>query len=587
MWMALYLKLQTNHFGDPMRLIIRSSEGAGFIRKLPPHVRSVITYRKSTEDWGLPLDAYVIQTILKCIPDIDLEPAMEAYIEYLGNHQQEIRDAVAIPYEYPEYRGRLYPAQHSAVKFLEVAKKAILGFDMGTGKTVIASAAVRLLDRKRVLIICVDTVKWNWESYLQEWAKRKDTFIVEATWKGVIPDKIITGTTDKRTERLELLRQSRDPMIVIMNYQQAQIHQETLKNMRFDCVICDEAHRITNRKHLTKNKALTISRAIHEIAVRAPYVWLLTGTAIRNTHDDLFNLLRMCDPYRFGSYNNFLSLYFNTVTGFNGYPEPAGIKDLNYFNTMLGHYMLVRTIKDIYPDMPDKIYQDMYVRMLPDQLSVYRKMEREFSAVVQADIGNGLTAPKLKIATNTISQMMALRQIALTPALLGSSIVSSGKLQALEELFKDIQETDTKVLLFTWFKSFIPYVEQILNNLRITYAVISGDVPSQERKNVEADLNSGKTQVVIGTLRSMSEGMNLQAATTVIFCDYDWTPAVNNQAEARVYRGGIETSPTIVRLIHKDSIDEDILKVVAYKEQIVDETTGAVEVMRKILERNR
>jgi len=81
----------------------------------------------------------------------------------------------------------------------------------------------------------------------------------------------------------------------------------------------------------------------------------------------------------------------------------------------------------------------------------------------------------------------------------------------------------------------------------------------------------------------MGEGMNLQAAGTAIFCDLDWVPANNLQAEDRIHRGDIKKSPNIVRLYHPKTVDEDIWATCARKDDLIDEAIGSAETIRNML----
>lgn len=56
-------------------------------------------------------------------------------------------------------------------------------------------------------------------------------------------------------------------------------------------------------------------------------------------------------------------------------------------------------------------------------------------------------------------------------------------------------------------------------------------------------------------------GINLASANTVIFYDISFNPSVEKQAEDRVHRLGQTRDVTVTKLITKDSIEENILKL--------------------------
>jgi S-(hydroxymethyl)glutathione dehydrogenase/alcohol dehydrogenase len=65
-------------------------------------------------------------------------------------------------------------------------------------------------------------------------------------------------------------------------------------------------------------------------------------------------------------------------------------------------------------------------------------------------------------------------------------------------------------------------------------------------------------------------GLNIQAAQVVILMEPQLKPSTENQAIARVYRMGQSRNVMVHRLIAEDSIDEDMVRLIAKKQQIFD-----------------
>ena len=146
-----------------------------------------------------------------------------------------------------------------------------------------------------------------------------------------------------------------------------------------------------------------------------------------------------------------------------------------------------------------------------------------------------------------------------------------------------LQDIEGSFIVFSCFRKFLSYVSEVLEELKIPFGFIVGGQSSWERAEVVSALNSGKIRAVLGTIQSMGEGLNLQAARTAIFCDTDWVPAVNEQAEARIHRGAITERPVIIRLFHPGTVEADIRMACRRKERIAGETTGQVEAVREML----
>jgi len=67
----------------------------------------------------------------------------------------------------------LYPYQIEGVKFLVSNEHALLADDMGTGKTVMSTVALKLLMRsntiKKALILCPPSVLYEWKRHIADW----------------------------------------------------------------------------------------------------------------------------------------------------------------------------------------------------------------------------------------------------------------------------------------------------------------------------------------------------------------------------------------------------------------------------------
>jgi len=67
------------------------------------------------------------------------------------------------------------------------------------------------------------------------------------------------------------------------------------------------------------------------------------------------------------------------------------------------------------------------------------------------------------------------------------------------------------------------------------------------------------------------QGLNIQFARVVILMEPQFKPSTESQAIARVYRMGQGRKVIVHRLIAKDSIDEDLVELIKYKQQIFDD----------------
>ena len=74
----------------------------------------------------------------------------------------------------------------------------------------------------------------------------------------------------------------------------------------------------------------------------------------------------------------------------------------------------------------------------------------------------------------------------------------------------------------------------------------------------------GKTNLCCISLRAAS-GLNLQAATCVVFGELDWSPAVHSQAEDRAHRIGQKDSLLCYYLVSPKGSDADMQEALGLK----------------------
>lgn len=534
------------------------------------------TARWSNRDraWTIPPDPTILRRLIVCFPNYTISPALDGHLAYLMGRQQGIYDASCV--DAPVAPGKpeqLMPFQSASVRALEAAGSFILAHQMGLGKTPIVCQALEYLGASRNLIVCPSAVRWSWVEHLKRWSGMDNIYVVSSTPVKTDNATVIHRNRDKLIEKaLE-----EDNTTIVLGYEMLKKHLGNLLRYEYDVIVFDEAHRIKNRKAQVTQAAMQMSN----VCARR---WLLTGTPIRNNYTDLYTLLSIVDPMRFTSYWNFVNLYLETTPNIFGGVDVVGLKNEEEFNSMLSVYMYKLTKEEVMPELPPIIYETSKLPMNTEQARAYKQMEEEFMLYIEDEMKETGYADPIITAPNTVAKIIRLRQICLMPEMIGGP-ADSAKLDWLEDRVEEYLEQGERLLIFSFFRQFIDYVENMLEHKGMYFGRITGDVSSEDRYRVQQQLTGGDIDIVIGTGQTMGEGMNLQAATTAIFCDLDWVPAVNQQAEERIQRGDIKKSPNVVRLYHPDTIEQDIMAVLHRKERITSKATGQVEAIRNLLSR--
>lgn len=320
------------------------------------------------------------------------------------------------------------------------------------------------------------------------------------------------------------------------------------------CVIADEAQHIKNRR--TKNaKALT--------ALRAEGRFLLTGTPIENSIQDLMSLLDFIMP---GGWT----------------PIPAGARsdERRWHERRLldqaAPYILRRVKSEVAKELPEKIEQVLFMEMTPAQRKTYdaarQHAETEISNMEQSGASEGAVRMK------TLTQLLRLRQTCCDPRLLDKDLepAASAKLNSFLELLEESMDGGHRILVFSQFVSLLSILKEELDTQNLPYCYIDG---STRNRMAEVDRfnDSSKIPVFLISLKAGGTGLNLTGADTVVHFDPWWNPAAEAQATDRAHRIGQTKIVTSYKLIISDSVEEKVLSLQAQKRKLLQDVFEASE----------
>jgi ERCC4-related helicase len=171
-----------------------------------------------------------------------------------------------------------------------LSKGVILADEVGLGKTIEAGLVIaqRWAERKRhILLIVPAFLRKQWEQELQD--------------KFFLPVKILDSKKFKEAQANgETNPLNTNSHIVICSYAFAAEQSDRLKNVEWDLVVIDEAHRLRNVYKSSNKQAKVIAEALHE----RPKL-LLTATPLQNNLMELYGLVSIIDPHTFGDPESF------------------------------------------------------------------------------------------------------------------------------------------------------------------------------------------------------------------------------------------------------------------------------------------
>ncbi|NBQ98558.1 MAG: DEAD/DEAH box helicase, partial [Microbacteriaceae bacterium] len=296
-----------------------------------------------------------------------------------------------------------------------------------------------------------------------------------------------------------------------------EISEQEISALAVDTVIVDEAHYI---KNISTGRTRTIAKWLE----RAPNVIFLTGTPLENRVDEFIALAKLLDS-KMGNELSRVAL-------------AAGPES---FRRTVAPIYLRRNTEEVLKELPELI------------------------EVVEYCTWEGVDKQKY-IDAVAAGNFMAMRRAAFAPA----PEMLPSKLERLLELVDESIETGQKVIVFSYFRSVIEQVMAALGERAI--GPITGSVSSSQRQSIVDQFQESPTPLaLVGQIQAAGTGLNIQAASVVILCEPQIKPSLEVQAIARAHRMGQVRKVQIHRLILPESVDEQMLAMLARKQSEFDD----------------
>jgi superfamily II DNA/RNA helicase len=205
----------------------------------------------------------------------------------------------------------LNPHQIDAALFAfrsPLSRGAILADEVGLGKTIEAGLIISQLwaeNKRRILCIVPAALRSQWNSELLE------KFFIESE---ILESK---GYNDY------IKREGTNPFnklgkVIICSYQFVKSKEVDVRDMPWDLVVIDEAHRLRN----VYKKSNKIAKSILDSITIRPKI-LLTATPLQNSLMELYGLVSFIDPHVFGNESSFRDQFAKRVADTGQYEFEA------------------------------------------------------------------------------------------------------------------------------------------------------------------------------------------------------------------------------------------------------------------------
>ncbi|MCI9048526.1 MAG: ATP-dependent helicase [Hungatella sp.] len=416
----------------------------------------------------------------------------------------------------------------------------ILADDMGLGKTI--QVICVLLDQAQrekamSLIVCPASLVYNWESEMERFAPSLKTLLV----------------TGPSREREEMLAHAQEYDVVVTSYDLLRRDLHLYEGLSFRFQVIDEAQYI-------KNPGTQNARAVK--SVRAATRYALTGTPVENRLGELWSIFDYLMPGFLYSYQKFKKAYEGPIV------KDGDEETLKRLLQMTGPFILRRLKRDVLEELPGKLESVVYSRMDGEQKDLYAAnvwhLKKQMAQQNKIEILSGLTR---------------LRQVCCDPRLVYEDYRGgSAKLETCMDLVRSGILAGHRILLFSQFTSMLHLIGQQMERDGIAFSMLTGETPKEERARLVSRFGTDDAKVFLISLKAGGTGLNLTAADMVIHYDPWWNVAAQNQATDRAHRIGQEKEVVVFKLITRDTIEENIMKLQKAKEMLADQvvTEGMV-----------
>ena len=430
--------------------------------------------------------------------------------------------------DYAPYSNRVpYDHQKIAIEKLLGNNKYILADDMGVGKTTSAIIAAIESKAKKVLIICPATLKLNWKREIENYSDDDISIIKGKEWSSA---KFVIINYD-----------------ILKNFHSLDKKDEltTILDEKFDLIIIDEAHYISNTKAQR-------TKLLNNIITKIKKVWLLTGTPMTSRPMNYYNLLKIVESRVARNWVTYVRRYcegYQITKGGRKIWLTHGASNLDELRDRTKQKVL-RRLKEEILDLPDKIITPVFLEL--------ESLEYEKEVGEYLDWANDNQNQSLTIQLN---KLMKVRQL-----------IANEKLTNTFELIEQCLEQDKKVIIFT---NFTEPLMTIWSKYKKIAVPLYGQMNQEQRQeSVDTFQNDPKIKIFVSNIKAGGLGITLTSAEVVIFNDLSFVPSDMSQAEDRAFRIGQKKNVSCLYPIFDNTIERIIYNMVQRKKRVIDTVMG-------------
>ena len=469
--------------------------------------------------------------------------------------------------KFPPFKHKIFPFKHQLedLEYSKERKDFALLHEMGCGKSKILLDTAQWLYLKGeidgLLIVSDKGCFTSWE-----------VDHIPAFWPEHLPFRAYTWQsydTKKNTMKKEAILRAQDNV-----FDFAMINIDALATPKgkafaalflqnhYAMMTVDESTSIKNIKAQRTKAAIGLGRL-------AEYRRIITGTPIANRPLDCFAQFEFLRPgiLGFTSYTAFkhtFAVLREVIMGNRRFEQIVGAKNTDLLRELIMPHSRRRLKKDCL-DLPEKIYEIIYIEHTPEQARAYHDLKKY--ALHQFKEG-------LVTVDNALTLLMRLQQINSGHLTADDGSLVSIPSNRLSTLLQQLEASDGKVVIWAKFREDIRQIMEALAHHYGPQAAVHyyGETTSKER--VEALARFGhedSCRFFVSNPTSGGKGLNdLVVSSDVIYYSNDWRLEARLQSEDRNHRPGQRNNVTYRDFVVRGTVDSAILKAQRDKQDIAN-----------------
>lgn len=308
------------------------------------------------------------------------------------------------------------------------------------------------------------------------------------------------------------------------------------------------------------------TKALMKLSELAAYRRILSGSPVRNHSGDMWSQCMFLDknsiPYpSFTAFRRqFLVEELMDVQGGRKIPKIVGNRNSEILTEALSKFSL-RLLKKDCLDLPEKIYDEDFVSMTPEQERVYQDIKEKCIAELQDEKQRtGVVS-----ATSVLSILMKLSQIANGFVMddQGQSFdLPCLKFDRLAELCRTLFYEGRKVVIWSVFRNSVQRIHKMLeeeygNGMAELYY---GGVDKKDRPECVRRFQEGDSRFFV-TNMTAARGLTLHAASDAIYFSNTYSSELRTQSEDRIHRIGQSRTCNYMDMFTKKTVDRDMFLI--------------------------